>query len=97
MRTFVRDEKFLAHLKETEGGGHMLFTIISIPKGDYAVDQVWGALRLSHSCLRGTSSANELVFFGTQLGNREDMGVCLTVKDHVNNSLHKGGAVYVNR
>ena len=97
MAKYVDDGAFVKSLTEMDDERNMLFTILSVPKADYSSYEVWSALRLSHSCLRGTTSFNSLVYFGSKFGLDEDLGVCLTVNDVVNEQLHVGGTVYVNR
>ena len=74
-----------------------LLTILSVPTDDFNAYEVWAALRMSHSCLRGTSSTSSLTFYGTGIGARSEVGICLTVDDVVNGELFRGGSVYVNR
>ena len=84
--------------KFVEDLGHpYLLTILSVPTKDYNASVVWAGIRLSHSCLRGTSETSALTFYGTGIGARSDTGICLTVDDVVNGEVHRGGSIYVNR
>ena len=85
-------------LKEFEGKVDRLITIVSIPKKDFSFHQVWGALKLSHSSLRGSKTTNYcLVYYGAKLGDAEDLGVRVTVKDEVKDIVVNGRLVYVSR
>ena len=91
------DSELIGMMKEFEGSVDRLITILSIPKKIYNCHQVWGALKMSHSSLRGTNATNKLVYFGAKLGDAEDLGVCVTVLDEVKDLVVNGGLVYVNR
>ena len=97
MGRYIDDHSFLKALENVDDERDMLFTILSVPKSDYNSYEVWSSLRLSHSCLRGTSAFNSLVYFGTKFDQAQDLGVCVTANDFVNEQLHKGGTIYVNR
>ena len=88
---------FMSEYQHDVQNGHRLLTVLSIPKTDYNSYEVWSAIRLGHSSLRGTDLTNQLSYFGTKLGGRCELGICLTTQDFVNEELHKGGSVYVNR
>ena len=95
MEELFPSSRTLREWRETEGR-NVLITVLSVPNCDYSVDVVWGALRMSHSCLRGTDAVKKLVYYGNQIGEESDMGMCLTVNDWVM-STFKSGCVYVNR
>ena len=93
---FVFDSEVIGLLKEVEGTVDRLITILSIPKKEFSTRQVVGALKLSHSSLRGSKGKNSLVYYGAKLGDAADLGVCVTVKDEVK-EIDVNGVVYLNR
>ena len=96
MEKYIFASELIDVLKEIEEKVDRLITIVSIPKKDFSFHQVWGALKLSHSSLRGTKATSSLVYYGAKLGDVEDLGVCVTVKDEVKEIVVNGGLVYVN-
>ena len=82
MEVLFPSSQTLREWREVEGR-NVLLTVLRVPKCDYSVEDVWAALRVSHSCLRGTGAVKKLVFYGNRIGVDSSMGMCLTVNDWV--------------
>ena len=77
--------------------GPVLISVLRLPNSSMSLREAWDCLRISNSALRCCEDSSELVYFGLKNSSSENLGLCITIQDIVNDVTECSGTVYINR